>query len=188
MQFATNRGTRVLCGLSVACLVAGVAVAGCGGSSKKHLSAANATSPTSAAGLQCEWGKFSATVRHGPDKGLSVSGRMRLMVAQSGSINGAVVALGRALLFTGAAQGNTMQIALSARNGLQMKGVGIATAPIHGCADVPASGSLTGPRTTDTGDWALAERSPEAKPYEAERAAAPKSERAEKVPAEKFAE
>jgi hypothetical protein len=113
---------------------------------------------------------------------------MRLMLGPSGSIDGAVVARGRPLLFAGTARGSTMQIALTARDGLQMRGAGTATSPIRSCADVPHGGSLSGPRKADTGDWALAELSREASRYEAERASASKAERSEKLTAERIAE
>jgi hypothetical protein len=99
---------------------------------------------------------FSADVRRGPDAGLALWGYLHLRLAPSGRITGKVVHRGGVSVpASGHVSGHTLQLSFRLPNGLVMSGTGTAARAIHTLSDLPLSGTLSGPRPSDHGNWAL---------------------------------
>jgi hypothetical protein len=132
-----------------------VMLAGCGGTSE--------TTPTPAAAAKvagCQY-KFDATVREGPSAGTNVGGTLVLVQAKpddAGSFKGAVVPPGvqvagaQFVPVTAQVNGKDVTLTFSLADGSQITGTGTTEAGIGDCRGT-MSGSFTGPKANDKGDW-----------------------------------
>ena len=118
--------------------------------------AAPAAPRSAHAAAQCGPGNFTADIRSGPDRDLSVTGKLSITLASSGRITGALVHYGKRLPVTGKAKGRTFRLAVHLRSGRTMRGIGTGSGTISTCADIPRAGTATGPRRGDSGVWGYA--------------------------------
>jgi hypothetical protein len=146
----TSRARRGIAGVgSSAALVCGGALLGYGGGSSVAAAA-------QARGSSQQSSFFSADVRRGPDAGLALWGYLHLRLAASGRITGKVVHRGGVSVpASGHVSGRTLRLSFRLPNGLVMSGTGTAAHAIHTVSDLPQSGTLSGPRRGDHGNWAL---------------------------------
>jgi hypothetical protein len=98
-------------------------------------------------------GPFEATVRAGPDSGLSLRGRLRLGADRNGQITGLLAPThGHVVPVAGQFTGNAINLVFYLGSGTHVFGVGtIGRDP--GAKQAFAGGPLVGPRTGDSGDW-----------------------------------
>ena len=124
-------------------LVGGLALSGCGGSSRP------ASKPAQVPHI------FSADVRSGPDSGLSVWGGLKVSIARSGQVTGALIPGGRgqAVPVSGLVAGRSLKLVFHLPGGRLMTGTGTAQRDILRYKMVPTEGTLSGPRPGDHGDW-----------------------------------
>ena len=127
--------------------------AGCG----LALTVGSSAAPAASQGaLHCGPAQFSADIRKGPDRDLSLAGSLSINVASSGRVHGTLVHYGKQLSVTGKAHGRSLELVFHLRSGRSMVGVGAASKPIATCHDVPTKGVATGPRRGDNGVWGYA--------------------------------
>jgi hypothetical protein len=106
--------------------------------------------------FHCGPAQFTADIRKGPDRDLSLAGSLSIDVASSGRVQGTLVHYGKQLSVTGKAHGRSFKLVFHLRSGRSMAGVGVATRTIATCHDVPTTGVATGPRRGDKGVWGYA--------------------------------
>jgi len=104
--------------------------------------------------LSCPAKPFSADVLSGPDRDLSLVGR--LSIAVGGRVTGTLRTAAGAVPVTGSVSGGSLRLVFHLRSGLRMTGVGVSKVPITDCAGLPRRGTATGPRHGDTGRWGYA--------------------------------
>lgn len=96
---------------------------------------------------------FTATVIQGPDKGLSMTGKMELQLAPSGAFTGTLVRTkGSALKVSGQISGAAFNIVILLGGGKAVFGSGSAMGDILN-GNGAAGGLFTGPSKLDVGSW-----------------------------------
>lgn len=97
--------------------------------------------------------QFEATVHHGPNAGLSVTGTLLFFLDHSGEVSGVVVTGdGREIPTSGQANGRAINLTFQLDEQQYLFGVGSAENPINTCTGY-WGGSFTGPASGDSGDW-----------------------------------
>jgi hypothetical protein len=104
----------------------------------------------------CGPAQFTADIRNGPDRDLSLAGNLSLTLASSGRVDGKLVHYGEQLNVTGKWHKRSLKLVVHLRSGRSMTGVGTASRTIGSCADIPREGTATGPRGGDSGVWGYA--------------------------------
>lgn len=106
-------------------------------------------------------GGFTATVLHGPDALLALSGNLHANVAGDGAVTGLLAVHGsRRVHVTGRVSGHTLHLRFKLASGV-ISGTGTAGHAITSCLGMPTSGTLAGPRSGDSGDWNYCDRHPD---------------------------
>ena len=134
----------------------GIAVAAAAGLAAAMAGTGQVASAAGGAATQCGPAHFTADIRKGPDRDLSLAGSLSLKLGSSGRVTGTLVHYGERVPVTGKGHGRSFGLALHLRSGRTMKGVGTASKPIRTCAGIPKAGTATGPRSGDHGVWGYA--------------------------------
>jgi hypothetical protein len=98
---------------------------------------------------------LEAKVHLGPDAGLSLSGDLILAADRTGTVIGQLVHTdGTIISITGQATGRALNLIFDLGERGLVFGVGTGQQPISACSGV-IGGPLVGPRSGDSGDWAV---------------------------------
>lgn len=109
---------------------------------------------TDAATVESCAGNFEATVTHGPDLGLELSGRITLSVSEKGDVTGVLVQTDNSLVsVTGAFHNRVIRLKFSA-SGSVIQGIGQLPGGFTPCTS-NFGGHFTGPNPSDLGDWGI---------------------------------
>ncbi|MFN8443734.1 MAG: hypothetical protein U0175_23350 [Caldilineaceae bacterium] len=97
--------------------------------------------------------QFEATVHHGPNAGMAVTGTLLFALNYQGEISGVVATNdGNEIVTSGQANGRAINLTFKVGDRKYLFGVGSAENPIYTCSGY-WGGSFTGPEPGDSGDW-----------------------------------
>lgn len=97
--------------------------------------------------------QFEATVHHGPNAGLAVTGKLLFTLDHAGALTGGIAtADGSEIPVVGQANGRAINLTFQLDEQQYLFGVGSAENPITTCTGY-WGGSFTGPASGDSGDW-----------------------------------
>ena len=98
---------------------------------------------------------FDASVRQGPDKGLSLKGKLTFNVDEDGTVTGKLTQKnGKVFKMSGQAYGRMVTMAFYVKDKGFIYGSGMFLEKLDGkFSGLRAGGTLSGPREGDLGDW-----------------------------------
>jgi predicted ester cyclase len=98
---------------------------------------------------------FEATVHTGPSAGLSLQGKLAIVVKEDGALDGQLtLADGSKVATIGQATGRAINLMLTSSDNQQFFGVGSSEYAISDCTGV-LGGPFVGPMPGDSGDWVI---------------------------------
>lgn len=98
---------------------------------------------------------FTGDVHAGPDADLSLIGELRVQIARTGRVGGALRHHGTSVPVTGSFHPRALELVFHLPGGLRVTGVGRAHQRVTTCSSLPAGGALRGPRHGDRGEWGV---------------------------------
>ncbi len=114
---------------------------------------APATQAPIQAAVDCQIPHFEATVRQGPNAGLTLAGSLHIQADPSGSATATLTqANGPEIKAVGQVNGRAINLAFDVGGGRTVYGVGTAQNDIHQCTG-DMGGPFAGPDAGDSGDW-----------------------------------
>ena len=98
-------------------------------------------------------GRFTATVRLGPDRGWFLAGDLRLEVNRDGTASGRLTRMGKATVnVSGTIKAQAVHLAFEVDGAKYVFGTGVLDRPVD-ASPKAMGGTLAGPREGDIGDW-----------------------------------
>jgi hypothetical protein len=120
---------------------------------RKTVARSAATAGGSGVAATCD-APFQARVQRGPDTGLALRGRLHISVDASGRLTGQLATDSGMVAITGEAVGRSISMVLAPSPDRILFAVGAGLTDVMTCQP-PMGGPLTGPRSSDAGDWSI---------------------------------